>query len=131
MYACRTLQRVHTLKANKPPKRSGCPIASSLDIFGDKWTLVVLRDLFCGKKTYSELASSPEKIPTNRLAERLKMLEAEGLISKVQYQERPKRYEYLLTPKGADTLPILQEIARWGMNNFPDSWTPPDWFMNA
>lgn len=119
------------MEANKPAKRSGCPIASSLDIFGDKWTLVVLRDLFCGKKTYTELAGSPEGIPTNRLAERLKMLEAEGMIYKTQYQERPKRYQYLLTQKGADTLPILQEIARWGNNHFPDSWTPPEWFMNA
>ena len=131
MYACSALRSEHILKPHKPARRSGCPIASSLDVFGDKWTLIVLRDLFCGKKTYSELASSPEKIPTNRLAERLKMLENEGLISRVQYQERPKRYEYLLTQKGADTLPILQEIARWGINNLPDSWTPPDWFMGA
>lgn len=131
MYACITLQRAYTVEANKHARKSGCPIANSLDVFGDKWTLVVLRDLFCGKKTYSELAGSPERIPTNRLAERLKMLESEGLISKIQYQERPKRYKYLLTQKGTDTLPILQEIARWGNNNFPESWTPPDWFMNA
>lgn len=92
---------------------------------------MILRDLFCGKKTYSELAGSPEKIPTNRLAERLKMLESEGLISRVQYQERPKRYEYVLTPKGGDTLPILQEIARWGFRHIEDSWAPPDWFMST
>lgn len=116
--------------SNSSFKRSGCPIVNSLDIFGDKWTLVVLRDLHCGKKTYSDLVSSPEKIPTNRLAERLKRLEAEGIISKVAYQEHPKRYEYLLTQKGKDILPILQEMARWGNKYVEDSWIPPEWFMN-
>lgn len=119
------------MRMKEAVRRSGCPIASGLEIFGDKWTLVVLRDLFCGKKTYSELAGSPEKIPTNRLAERLKMLESEGLISKAPYQQRPIRYEYLLTKKGSETLPILQEIARWGVNNIQNCWTPPDWFMDA
>lgn len=112
-------------------KRSGCPIACSLDILGDKWTLVVLRDLICGKKTYSDLVSSPEKIPTNRLAERLKKLESEGMVSKVEYQKKPKRYEYQLTQKGRDVLPILQELARWGNKYMIDSWVPPDWFMQA
>lgn len=112
-------------------KRSGCPIVNSLDILGDKWTLVVLRDLYCGKKTYNELASSPEKIPTNRLAERLKRLEQEGILSKSLYQEHPKRYEYLLTKKGKDTLPIMQAMARWGNSYFQESWVPPDWFMEA
>ncbi|GAB3517370.1 winged helix-turn-helix transcriptional regulator [Photobacterium alginatilyticum] len=104
---------------------------NSLDIVGDKWTLVVLRDLHCGKKTYNDLVNSPEKIPTNRLAERLKRLEAEGIISKVAYQHRPKRYEYLLTQKGKDILPILQELARWGNKYVEGSWIPPEWFMKA
>ena len=112
-------------------KRSGCPIANSLDIMGDKWTLVVLRDLYCGKKTYSELASSPENIPTNRLAERLKRLEQEGIVTRSPYQERPTRYEYLLTEKGKDTLPIMQAMSRWGNKYFAESWAPPEWFMEA
>ncbi len=111
--------------------RSGCPIVNSLDIFGDKWTLVIIRDLVCGKKTYSELASSPEKIPTNRLAERLKMLEMQNMLVKEQYQSRPKRYEYLLTQKGKDTLNILQAIATWGNQYIEDTWLPPEWFMQA
>lgn len=112
-------------------KRSGCPIVNSLDILGDKWTLVVLRDLHCGKKTYSDLANSPERIPTNRLAERLKRLESEGLILKTAYQKRPKRYEYLLTQKGTDVLPILQQLAKWGNKYVEGSWVPPEWFMKT
>ena len=111
--------------------RSDCPITNALDVFGDKWTLVILRDLICGKKTYSQLADSPEKIPTNRLAERLKMLEAENILVKEQYQSRPKRYEYLLTQKGKDILPVLQEMAKWGNKYFEGSWVPPKWFMDA
>lgn len=111
--------------------RSGCPIVNGLDIFGDKWTLVILRDLLCGKETYTELADSPEKIPTNRLAERLKMLEAEKMLVKKQYQSKPKRYKYLLTKKGKDTLPILQEIAKWGNGYVKGTWIPPEWFMEA
>ncbi|WP_445354427.1 winged helix-turn-helix transcriptional regulator [Microbulbifer sp. EKSA008] len=111
--------------------RSGCPIVNGLDVFGDKWTLVILRDLLCGKETYSELADSPEKIPTNRLAERLKMLEAEGILVREQYQSKPKRYKYLLTQKGKDVLPILQAIAKWGNTYFEGSWIPPKWFMET
>ncbi|WP_445357031.1 winged helix-turn-helix transcriptional regulator [Microbulbifer sp. ANSA002] len=92
--------------------RSDCPILNGLDVFGDKWTLVTLRDLLCGKETYNELADSPEKIPTNRLAERLKMLETEEMLVKEQYQSKPKRYKYLLTQKGKDVLSILQELAK-------------------
>ena len=112
-------------------KRSGCPITNGLDIFGDKWTLIVLRDLHCGKKTYSELCASTEKIPTNRLAERLKRLESEGMITKSLYQDRPKRYEYLLTQKGRDTLPIMQAMVTWGNKYIENSWVPPAWFMDA
>ncbi|BFM13949.1 helix-turn-helix domain-containing protein [Maricurvus nonylphenolicus] len=111
--------------------RSGCPIANALDIYGDKWTLIILRDLVCGKETYSELADSPEKIPSNRLAERLKMLEAQEMLIKELYQEKPKRYKYLLTQKGRDTLPVLQAMARWGNQYVEDTWVPPEWFMKA
>lgn len=119
------------MKSDKSFQRSGCPIASGLDIFGDKWTLVILRDLICGKETYSELADSPEKIPTNRLAERLKMLDAEGILEKELYQSRPKRYKYVLTQKGKDLLPVLQEISRWGNKHIENTWVPPGWFMEA
>ena len=80
--------------------RSPCPIANVLDVVGDKWSLLVIRDMLRGKQTYSELLGSPERIPTNLLAERLERLERAGLISSSAYQQRPVRYAYVLTDKG-------------------------------
>jgi len=96
--------------------RSPCPITSTLDLLGDKWTLVVIRDLFLGKRTYGDFQSSPEGIPTNILAERLKRLLEHGIITKEAYQDRPVRYAYVLTKKGDALAPIVEEIAKWGLN---------------
>ena len=106
-------------------KRSPCPISTTLDILGDKWTLLVIRDLFLGKRLYGEFIESPEGIPTNILADRLKRLEAAGLITKEAYQERPVRYAYSLTRKGADLLPVLTEIMRWADRHIPGTAKPP------
>jgi len=95
-------------------QRSPCPVACTLDILGDKWTLLVIRDLFMGKKTYSEFVQSPESIPTNLLAERLKRLEAYGILHKQQYQDHPVRYEYVLTRKGEELRPVLLAMVKWG-----------------
>jgi len=94
--------------------RSACPVACSLDLLGDKWTLLVVRDLLLGKATYSEFQNSPEGIPTNILAERLKRLLAAGIIEKSRYQERPVRYAYHLTKKGGDLRPVLLAMIDWG-----------------
>ena len=99
--------------------RSPCPIACSLDLLGDKWTLLVVRDLLLGKTTYSEFQKSPEGIPTNILAERLKRLQAAGIIGKSQYQERPVRYAYHLTAKGRDLQPVLLAMIDWGNKHIP------------
>lgn len=115
----------------QPGGRSPCPIATALDIIGDKWTLIVLRDLFRGKRPYSAFLESPEKIPTNILANRLKRLVAEGLAEKIPYQDRPVRYEYQLTDKGMRLLPVLQELCRWTNRYYPASWKPPARFMKA
>ncbi|HEY9110916.1 MAG TPA: helix-turn-helix domain-containing protein, partial [Rhodanobacteraceae bacterium] len=88
------------MSTTKTFARSPCAVANSLDLVGDKWSLLVVRDLFYGKRTYGELADSPEHIPTNILADRLKRLEAAGIISSTPYQQRPVRYAYALTPKG-------------------------------
>ncbi|MFV2060154.1 MAG: winged helix-turn-helix transcriptional regulator [Gammaproteobacteria bacterium] len=104
-------------------KRSPCAIANMLDILGDKWSLLVIRDLFFGKTTYSELQASIEKIPSNILAQRLKHLLKEGLIQKQQYQNRPVRYNYSLTKKGHDLTDILQAILAWGNKYFPGTYT--------
>jgi len=91
-----------------------------LDIMGDKWTLLVVRDLLIlGRRRYGEFQNSPEAIPTNILAERLKRLEAAGLIKKEFYQDNPPRAEYLLTRKGADLGPILRAMGEWGQRYIP------------
>jgi len=95
-------------------RRSPCPVAGALDLLGDKWTLLVVRDLFAGLKRYGEFANSMEKIPTNLLAERLKRLEQAGLIASSAYQDNPPRYEYTLTPKGEALRPVMREIVNWG-----------------
>ena len=70
-------------------KRSACAIANTLDLVGDRWSLLVIRDLLSGKRTYSELVASPERIPTNILADRLKRLEGAGIIVSAAYHEHP------------------------------------------
>ena len=101
--------------------RSICPIACTLDIVGDKWTLLIVRDLFVGKKTYSEFQNSPENIPTNILANRLKRLLQHEIISKEAYQQNPIRYEYVLTNKGKELGNIIDAIVNWGEGNIPGS----------
>jgi DNA-binding HxlR family transcriptional regulator len=109
--------------------RSGCPIASTLDIVGDRWTLVILRDLLNGKSRFSQFLASPERITTNILTDRLAAMESAGLVKKSAYQERPMRFEYTLTRKGEALLPILQEMCRWANVHIPGTWTPPASFM--
>jgi DNA-binding HxlR family transcriptional regulator len=107
----------------KPLSRSACAIANSLDILGDKWSLLVVRDLLHGKHTYGELADSPERIPTNILADRLKRLERAGIVSSTPYQERPVRYAYALTPKGRELGEVLLAFVRWGKRHIPGTVT--------
>src|SRR6516225_2796227 len=111
------------MSSPKPFVRSACAIANSLDIVGDKWSLLVVRDLLHGKRTYGELANSPEGIPTNILADRLKRLEAAGIISSTPYQERPTRYAYTLTPKGIALGDVLLAFVRWGKQYIPGTVT--------
>jgi DNA-binding HxlR family transcriptional regulator len=100
-------------------KRSPCAVANTLDIIGDKWTLLIIRDLLLGKRLYSEFAQSPEKISTNILADRLEKLELHGLVIKRAYSDKPLRYEYLLTDKGRELLPILREMIHWAKKHIP------------
>jgi|SRR5258708_958678 DNA-binding HxlR family transcriptional regulator len=100
-------------------RRSSCAIASTLDLVGDKWSLLVVRDLLHGKRTYGELADSPERIPTNILADRLKRLESAGIIASSAYQERPVRYAYTLTKKGSALGDVLLALVRWGKEHIP------------
>ncbi len=106
-------------------ERSDCPIACALDLLGDRWTLLVVRDLFFGKQRFGEFAASNEKIPTNILAERLKRLEMQGLIASEAYQDNPPRYLYKLTPKGRDLGPVLKALAGWSAQHVPGVKAPP------
>lgn len=99
----------------KAQRRSNCPISFGLDIFGDKWSLLVLRDMtFFGKTTYGEFLASDEGIATNILADRLKTLEHAGIIKK-------KDDAYALTKKGQDLMPVLVEMAAWGVTHDPQT----------
>lgn len=100
-------------------KRSGCAVACTLDLIGDKWTLLVIRDLFFGKTRYKEFQESAEKIPTNILADRLQHLVKAGLVSRVPYQEHPVRYEYQLTETGRSLGPVLKAIVNWAGKQMP------------
>jgi DNA-binding HxlR family transcriptional regulator len=100
-------------------KRSVCGVACSLDLLGDRWTLLVVRDLLLGKHTYGELQASPEGIPTNILADRLKKLQAENIVCKTLYRERPRRYAYHLTDKGRDLMPVLRSMVQWANKHVP------------
>jgi DNA-binding HxlR family transcriptional regulator len=100
-------------------KRSSCPITNVLDLLGDKWTLLVIRDLVLGKRRYQEFLSSPEEMASNILAERLNKLQVSGLIRRRAYQRNPIRYEYLLTKKGKALEPILEAIVAWGQRQYP------------
>jgi DNA-binding HxlR family transcriptional regulator len=107
-------------------KRSPCPIASALDILGDRWSLVVVRDLlFRDRHTYGELLDAPEGISTNILAERLRRLEEAGIITKETYQTRPRRYRYRLTEKGEALRPVLVSMVRWANMHIPGTARPP------
>lgn len=98
----------------KIKRRSDCPISFGLDLFGDKWTLLIIRDImFKGKHYYSDFVNSEEKMATNLLADRLGLLNKEGIIFKSQDLHHKQKIVYKLTKKGIDLIPILVEIIMW------------------
>ncbi|HKB43856.1 MAG TPA: helix-turn-helix domain-containing protein [Chitinophagaceae bacterium] len=100
--------------------RSHCPINLALEVFGDKWSLVIIRDImFDGKRHFRELLQSEEKIASNILTDRLAMLEQEGIISKATDPDHKLKYIYSLTSKGIDLLPIMVEIGAWSLKHKP------------
>lgn len=110
----------------KLPRRSLCPIACTLDLVGDRWTLLVVRDLlFAGPRRFGELLASPERIPTNLLSDRLRRLERLCLVRRTAYQRHPRRYLYELTERGADLAPVLVEMMRWANRNVPGTFVAP------
>jgi DNA-binding HxlR family transcriptional regulator len=112
-------------------RRSSCPASCALELAGDKWTLLVVRDLLRGHRTYGELADSPEKIPTNILADRLRRMEQAGLIQAAPYQARPVRYAYTLTRKGRDLGAVIAALARWGLKHVRGTRVFPEFRAGA
>ncbi len=101
---------------------TGCPIAYGLDTFGDRWSLIVLRDIMMlGKQTYGEFLASDEGIATNVLADRLKQLEAEGIIEKTRDPDNRRRFLYTPTDKGLDLAPVILEMVRWAGDHDPNT----------
>jgi DNA-binding HxlR family transcriptional regulator len=110
-------------------RRSSCPISSTLDIMGDKWSLLIVRDIILGKSRFNEFLASPEKVTTNILAERLKRLERHGVISRTPYQQNPVRYAYQLTDKGRALAPILRAVIGWANAWEPETFEPPEQWL--
>jgi DNA-binding HxlR family transcriptional regulator len=98
-------------------KRSACPIANTLDELGDRWTLLIIRDMFVGKQRFEEFLQSDEHISTNILTDRLKRLEQLGLITKEPYSAHALRMRYSLTERGRSLEPVLTAIMQWGLAN--------------
>lgn len=106
--------------------RSSCPISIALDLFGDRWTLLVIRDLmFKGVDTFNGFMDAPEKIATNILSDRLARLEAAGILSKHPDAQDARRIRYRLTEKGMDLAPVLIEIILWSAA-YEDTGAPPE-----
>jgi DNA-binding HxlR family transcriptional regulator len=105
--------------------RSPCPIACSLDLFGDRWTLLVIRDMmFFKKQRFEEFLESPEGISTNILASRLKSLEEMGLVEKKPYGNHSRRMNYQLTERGKSLRSVLKAMISWGLKHIPDTQIP-------
>jgi DNA-binding HxlR family transcriptional regulator len=101
-------------------QRSTCPVSTSLDVLGDKWTLLILRDIvFAGKSTYGQFLQSEEKMATNILADRLAVLESQGILTKAVAADKKSKFTYRLTEKGVDTIPIIIELVLWGAKHCP------------
>ena len=108
-----------------PPPRSRCPVARTLDALGDRWSLLVVRDVMRGKRRFTEFLESSEGIPTNILADRLKRLAARGIIAARPYSEHPIRLEYTLTEKGEDLRPVMRAMVDWGVRHAGGRLPPP------
>jgi len=98
-------------------KRSVCPNACTLDLIGDKWTLLVVRDLLLGRQHFKEFSCSPEKIATNILSDRLARLEENEIVERFPSSEHPGRNAYRLTRKGKSLKSIIKPLIDWGLKN--------------
>lgn len=102
-------------------RRSPCPVACSLDLLGDRWTLLVVRDLMFGRSRFKDFAASPERIPTNILSDRLARLLRHRIVDQIPAEDGTKRLAYRLTAKGAALRPVLEAMRDWGLTHAPGS----------
>ena len=110
---------------HQPQRRSNCPIHFALEIFGDRWSLLLVRDIVLhGKHTYGEFLRSEEQIATNVLAARLALLESEGILHKAPHATDKRKDVYTLTEKGLDLIPLLLDIIAWSATYDPETGTP-------
>lgn len=107
-------------------RRSDCPIACALDIVGDRWTLLVIRDLVLGTQQFEEFLASPEGIASNILAARLKMLESMGYVKKSKDAEDRRKSVYELTEAGQPLRKLVKQVAKWGLENIADTELLPE-----
>jgi DNA-binding HxlR family transcriptional regulator len=110
-----TIRPSRSRQPDRPERRSPCPVACSLDILGDRWTLLVIRDLLLGRTRFKDFSASPEGIPTNILSERLVRLQQHGIITQIPAADGTKHRAYQLTPKGTALGPLLREMRDWGL----------------
>ena len=109
-------------------RRSDCPINFALELFGDPWSLLIIRDIvYFGKKTFGEFLASDEGMATNILASRLAHLERQGILTKAPSQSDRRKDEYSLTEKGLDLIPVLVDMADWSADHDPQTGAPADW----
>jgi len=100
-------------------RRSPCPVSCALDLFGDRWTLLIIRDLFLGRSRFKDFTASPEGIPTNILSDRLERLLEAGIVRQIPVADGSKRMAYELTEKGSDLRRVLISMRNWGLK-----WEP-------
>jgi DNA-binding HxlR family transcriptional regulator len=99
----------------KSYRQKNCPVARALDVIGERWSILILRDLFLqGPRRFQDFQESLAGVPPNTLSARLKTLEAQGVIARLLYNEHPPRLEYYLTEKGKNLGPVLKALKKWG-----------------
>ncbi|MFQ3670529.1 MAG: helix-turn-helix domain-containing protein [Verrucomicrobiia bacterium] len=107
------------MTSSVPDRRSPCPVACTLDLIGDRWTLLIVRDLLFGYRHFHDFMNSPEGIASNILTDRLARLQTLGLVQKQNDPTDRRRITYTLTPLGQSLRPILRTMADWGLHHLP------------
>jgi len=117
LYTCKMQVSIKKLNIFMKRDSSVCPIAKTLDVIGDKWSLLIIRDLLAGKQQYKNFIASPEGISTNILAARLKSLEEHGIVKRCNANDESRKGVYALTEKGRDLYKVLDVMADWGLRH--------------